>query len=141
VKILCVADEKDLLVYSENIGKRYGDVDLVISAGDLPLRYYEFIVSSLNKNLYFVFGNHHAQQLPRYRKMGFWDDPFTVRFDEGHGGIFIDGKVKRDKPSNLIKARLAETMLPQQTLKNAQAKNLFLQKIAFEEIKIVSLGE
>jgi hypothetical protein len=42
---------------------------------------------------------------------------------------------------NLIKARLAETMLPQQTLKNAQAKNLFLQKIAFEEIKIVSLGE
>jgi len=40
---------------------------------------------------------------------------------------------------NLIKARLAETMLPQQTLKNAQAQDLFLQKIAFEEIKVVSL--
>ena len=110
MKILCVADQKDLLVYSENIGKRYGDVDLVISAGDLPLRYYEFIVSSLNKNLYFVFGNHHAEQLPRYRKMGFWDDPFTVRFDEGHGGIFIDGKVKRDKLSNLIIAGLGGSM-------------------------------
>lgn len=33
MKILCISDETDPLIYSKNIAKRYGDVDLVISAG------------------------------------------------------------------------------------------------------------
>ena len=68
MKILCVSDQIDPLVYSINIKERYQDVDLVISAGDLPMEYLEFIVSSLNKPLLFVFGNHNLNALPYYHK-------------------------------------------------------------------------
>jgi predicted phosphodiesterase len=61
MKILCISDTTDPLVYSPNIAERYADVDCVISAGDLPLKYYEYILSSLNKPLYFVFGNHNPE--------------------------------------------------------------------------------
>jgi len=68
MKILCVSDQIDPLIYSVNIKERYKDVDLVISAGDLPMEYLEFIVSSLNKPLFFVFGNHNLTALPYYHK-------------------------------------------------------------------------
>ncbi|MFO7917558.1 MAG: metallophosphoesterase [Anaerolineae bacterium] len=59
MKILTVSDKPDDLVYSPNIRERFGDVDLVLSCGDLPFRYLEYIVSMLRtKRLYYVFGNH-----------------------------------------------------------------------------------
>ncbi|MCE1207012.1 MAG: metallophosphoesterase [Spirochaetia bacterium] len=58
VNILCVADEIDLLVYSSNIKERFGDVDLVLAAGDLPDEYLGFITAMLNKPLLSVAGNH-----------------------------------------------------------------------------------
>ena len=45
MKILCISDQIDPLIYSVNIKERYQDVDLVISAGDLPMEYLEFIKS------------------------------------------------------------------------------------------------
>ncbi|MEL3900248.1 MAG: metallophosphoesterase, partial [Treponema phagedenis] len=66
MKILCVSDEIDALVYNHNIRGRYADIDLIISAGDLPMEYLEFIVSSLNKPLLFVFGNHNLNEFPYY---------------------------------------------------------------------------
>ena len=68
MKILCVSDQVDPLVYSNNIKERYRDVDLVISAGDLPMEYLDFIVSSLNKPLLFVFGNHNLSEFGYYHK-------------------------------------------------------------------------
>jgi len=58
LKILCVADEIDLLVYSSSIRDRFGDIDLILSAGDLPDEYLGFIASMLNKPLISVAGNH-----------------------------------------------------------------------------------
>jgi len=58
MKILCVSDEVDPLVYSPRIKERFGDVEFVLAAGDLPMDYLEFIVSMLNKPLFFVQGNH-----------------------------------------------------------------------------------
>ncbi|MGB4571732.1 MAG: metallophosphoesterase [Rectinemataceae bacterium] len=58
VKILCVADEVDLLVYSPRIRERFGDVDLVLSAGDLPDEYLGYITSMLNRPIVSVAGNH-----------------------------------------------------------------------------------
>ena len=55
MKILCVADHVDPFVYSAGLKSRFRDVELVLSAGDLSLEYYDFIVSTLNKPLYFVF--------------------------------------------------------------------------------------
>lgn len=115
MKILFVADEKDPLVYSPNVAERYGDVDLVISAGDLPLRYYEFIVSSLNKPFYFVFGNHHVEDLAKFKKSSSIEDSMTVKFDRsrmgwGIGGNYIDGLVMRDKGTGLLLAGLGGSM-------------------------------
>src|SRR4051812_23231762 len=62
VNILAVSDHIEALVYSDHIRERFGQVDLVLSCGDLPPSYLEFIVSSLNVPLYGVRGNHdHGQ--------------------------------------------------------------------------------
>jgi Icc-related predicted phosphoesterase len=72
MKILCVSDQIDPLIYSNSIKDRFEDVDLVLSAGDLPMEYLEFIVTCLNKPLFFVFGNHNLNELGLY-KPGFED--------------------------------------------------------------------
>ena len=66
MKILCISDQIDPLVYSAALKQRFGDVDLVISAGDLPMDYLGFIVSTLNKPLLFVFGNHDLKEFSYY---------------------------------------------------------------------------
>lgn len=68
MKILCVADHIDPLVYSCTVKQRFGDVELVLSAGDLPMEYLGFIASSLNRPVGFVFGNHNLKELPTFKK-------------------------------------------------------------------------
>lgn len=58
MKILSISDKVVPFIYSANILDRFGDVDVVLSCGDLPYAYQEFIISSLNKPLCFVHGNH-----------------------------------------------------------------------------------
>ncbi|MCL4249322.1 MAG: metallophosphoesterase [Anaerolineae bacterium] len=41
-----------------NLRRRYNDIDLVLSCGDLPAVYLEFITSVLNAPLLYVRGNH-----------------------------------------------------------------------------------
>jgi len=50
------------LVYSSSIKERFADVDLVLCAGDLPMDYLDFIISSLNKPLLFVLGSHYTDK-------------------------------------------------------------------------------
>ena len=99
MKILCISDQIDPLVYSMNIKDRYKDVDLVISAGDLPMEYLEFIVSALNKPLLFVFGNHNLGAMPYYHKnlkenasIQAFADPTT----EGYGSTYIGFTTHRE---------------------------------------------
>ena len=68
MKILCISDQIDPLVYSNSIKERFADVDLILSAGDLPLDYLDFIVSSLNKPLLFVYGNHNLKGFSHLKK-------------------------------------------------------------------------
>jgi Icc-related predicted phosphoesterase len=58
LKILAIADEIDPRLYSPLLKERFGDVSLVLSCGDLPFYYLEFIVSTLNVPLLYVRGNH-----------------------------------------------------------------------------------
>lgn len=58
MRVLCVSDQVDPLVYSPRLKERFGDVDLVLAAGDLPMEYLGFITSMLNKPLLYVEGNH-----------------------------------------------------------------------------------
>ncbi|MDR2100967.1 MAG: metallophosphoesterase [Treponema sp.] len=67
MKILCISDQIDPLVYTNSIKERFKDIDVVLSAGDLPMDYLGFIVSCLNKPLLFVFGNHNIEELVYYK--------------------------------------------------------------------------
>ena len=57
-KIVCVADEEDLALYSEYAKTELKDIDFIISCGDLKPEYLEFLVTMSNKPLYYVKGNH-----------------------------------------------------------------------------------
>ena len=58
MKILALSDAPSELVYSLKIDERFGDIDVVLSCGDLPFDYLEYVVTMLGKELYYVFGNH-----------------------------------------------------------------------------------
>ena len=58
MKLLAVSDEVVDWIYSAQLHERCADVDVVLSCGDLPISYLEFIASALNKPCYFVRGNH-----------------------------------------------------------------------------------
>src|SRR5947207_13754792 len=62
VTILAVSDEVDPLVYSDHVRERFRHVDLVLSCGDLPYSYLDYIVSMLDVPLYGVRGNHDCGQ-------------------------------------------------------------------------------
>ena len=58
MKILTISDVVHDLVQSPNIAERFKDVDLVLSCGDLPFDYLEYVVTMLGKRLCYVYGNH-----------------------------------------------------------------------------------
>jgi uncharacterized protein len=100
MKILCVSDQIDPLVYSSNVKERYKDIDIVISAGDLPMDYLDFIVSSLNKPLFFVFGNHNLAEFPLYHREAGNGVPPSKLADYGcsmsHGATYIGFRAIRE---------------------------------------------
>lgn len=58
ISVLSVSDKVEEIVYSPQLRKRFYDVAFVISCGDLPYYYVEYIVSALDKPVFFVRGNH-----------------------------------------------------------------------------------
>lgn len=113
IKILCVSDSVDMVVYSQNVKERYKDISFIIGAGDLKMRYYGFIVSMLNKPLYFVFGNHDLTFLKRFKKKE-QDNSNPLNeanyFQNYFGSTYIGDKVIRDKKTGLILAGLGGSM-------------------------------
>jgi len=109
MKILCVSDQIDPLIYTNSLKERYADVDIVLSAGDLPLDYLDFIMSTLNKPVLFVFGNHHTEKISSYRH----DDLFENRgrYDLEHhqyGADYVESRVVYEE--GLIIAGLGGSM-------------------------------
>lgn len=109
MKILCLSDYVDPLIYNQNIRETFGDVDLVLCAGDLPLDYVDFVVTMLNKPTYFIFGNHNLKDFSYYHKSaqvlsdGIHSQDKQTSF--GHGGtyagfkVFADNSLKFTDPS------------------------------------------
>ncbi len=58
MKILAVSDTVVQSLYSPQVSSRFPKVDLVVSCGDLPYEYPEYLTSLLNASLYFIRGNH-----------------------------------------------------------------------------------
>lgn len=58
LKVLALSDEVDQRIYSEYLSNNFSDVDLLISCGDLPFYYLEYLIDVLNVPMFFVHGNH-----------------------------------------------------------------------------------
>lgn len=58
MKVLSLSDKVVSFIYGSQVKCRFKDVDLVIGCGDLPYYYLEYVISMLDKPLYFVRGNH-----------------------------------------------------------------------------------
>ena len=56
--ILAVSDVVIDRFYTANVRKLLPDIDLIISCGDLPYYYLEFMLDMLNVPMFFVHGNH-----------------------------------------------------------------------------------
>ena len=65
MKFLAVSDEVVNWVYSARLKERCEEeqIEFVVSCGDLPIHYLEFISSSLNCPCYFVRGNHDSYEI------------------------------------------------------------------------------
>jgi Icc-related predicted phosphoesterase len=97
IPILAVTDEIDPRIYSETLRERLGHVAFVVSCGDLPPSYLEFIADALNRPVYYVLGNH-AEELT-HRCAG--KEPCKPR-----GAIDLGGKIVQDPVTGLILAGL-----------------------------------
>ena len=83
MKILCVSDYVDPLIYNQNVKEAFPDIDLILCAGDLPMDYVDFIVSVFNKPTYFVFGNHDLKEYHFYHRDGHFDSSkYTRNYDQ-----------------------------------------------------------
>src|SRR5919206_5152532 len=60
VRILAITDEVDGRLYGSGISARAGQVDLVLSCGDLPAYYLDYVGSMVGAPVYGVHGNHDA---------------------------------------------------------------------------------
>ena len=57
-RLLTISDIVVDLLYSPYISDRFPSLDIIISCGDLPYYYLDYIISNLNVPLYYVRGNH-----------------------------------------------------------------------------------
>ena len=62
MKLLTVSDIELSQIYSPHIKERFSDSDVILSCGDLSYSYLEYIISMLDKPLFFVRGNHANQE-------------------------------------------------------------------------------
>lgn len=99
MRFLCVSDQIDSLIYSTSIKERYGDVDAVFCAGDLSMEYIDFIVDSLSKPTYFIFGNHDLSEYKYYKKTAFGDIPENKEDIEKHrhGADYASNRTIKNK--------------------------------------------
>lgn len=107
LKILAVTDQVVDSLHSPNVKNRFGDVDLIISCGDLPYTYLDYLVTVLGKPLYFVYGNHDRDY--EYTESGRRNlapqgaMSLDMRVVKGPGGLVLaglEGSISYDRDSS-----------------------------------------
>jgi hypothetical protein len=58
LRVLAVSDVVEPQLYNSGVADWLGHVDMIISCGDLPPNYLDFLVSNLRAPMYHVLGNH-----------------------------------------------------------------------------------
>ncbi len=90
MKILCLSDRVEPMLHGPKLNSYAGSVEAVISCGDLPFDYLEFVVTLLGAPVYYVLGNHDpAPDSPEYPEGCIPLDGRIV--DAGAGGLVLAG--------------------------------------------------
>ncbi|HEX7556580.1 MAG TPA: metallophosphoesterase [Leptolinea sp.] len=94
MKILSVSDIELNLIYSPQIVDQFKQVDIIVSCGDLPYYYLEYMISMLNKPLYYVRGNHNPviennSEWERHFPLGGWN--IHRKVTQTSGGMLLAG--------------------------------------------------
>jgi len=58
MRALVISDKVEPILYSAAIKRHVGEIDLLLSCGDVPFYYLEYVISMLNRPAFYVFGNH-----------------------------------------------------------------------------------
>lgn len=119
MKILAVSDAVVDFLYSPQIKINHSDVDLILSCGDLPLDYLEFMANTLEVPLYFVWGNHDVGAEKQLPKLCLPLDGRTVRLPFGAGK-------NNPSPITLLLAGLGGSIRYKPTGKNQFTQNEML---------------
>ena len=99
IKLLTVSDKIVPLIHSSRIRERFGDIDLILSCGDLPYTYLEYIITLLDKPLYYVRGNHDQDLDPQTinppsSPLGGFDLHRSNRFQNGLLLAGVEGSIR-----------------------------------------------
>ena len=94
MKVLTISDEVVPTIYHPAARARFHDVELVLSCGDLPPSYLEYIVSTLDVPCFYVPGNHDGE--PEHTHYGevLYQPPGSVNLDGRvlrHDGLVLAG--------------------------------------------------
>lgn len=111
MRILCISDTTSSLAFSPRVRDIYGDVDLILSAGDMPLESYDYVQTMLNRDIYYVYGNHNLKDFRKAMKLDFMKSHQTPGLDNRFYGFMTDGRCCRDKSTGLLIAGLGGSML------------------------------
>ena len=89
MKILCISDRVESMLHGPNLTSYARGVEAVISCGDLPFDYLEYIVTFLGVPVYYVLGNHDpGPEGPEYPG---GCTPLDGRIVEAEGGVVLAG--------------------------------------------------
>ncbi len=103
MRALVISDKVEPILYSPAIKRHVGDVDLLLSCGDLPFYYLEFVISMLNKPAFYVYGNHGREVEYQSGKGDSW-----VRKTEPMGAMNLHGQTAKE--GDLLLAGLEGSM-------------------------------
>jgi Icc-related predicted phosphoesterase len=92
MKILCISDRVERMLYGPNLTSYARGVEAVISCGDLPFDYLEYIVTFLGVPVYYVLGNHDpGPEGPEYPGGCTPLDGRVVEAEGEDGGVVLAG--------------------------------------------------
>jgi Icc-related predicted phosphoesterase len=88
MRVLAISDVIEQALYSPSLREIARDVEFVVSCGDLPSAYLEYIVTMTDKPLYYVMGNHGSRGGERAQPEG------CINLDGrvvNHNGLLLAG--------------------------------------------------
>ncbi|MFI3257412.1 MAG: metallophosphoesterase [Spirochaetales bacterium] len=130
MKILCVSDQIDPLVYSSEAKEYFKDIDIILCAGDLAMEYVDYIVSTLNKPTYFVFGNHNLEEFCFYHKYettSTYCQNISDNLRYSHGATYLGFKTAKEQ--NVLMAGCSGSMRYNNGLAQYTENQMFFQLI------------